>query len=299
MYTGFGYRSNCNIYWFLRLAPDIIARETRKASMSADIGQVEARQKNYYDRIAEKYDQHYHNKYAIEYRHGIYEGILRGMNIDNMYVLDAMCGGGENTSFFLKHGARVVGQDISEEQCRIYHARYPSCLVFCSSILKADFKDSVFDLVVVESLHHLHPYLNEGLNEILRILKPGGLLLLWEPSARSLMDFLRKLWYKYDAEFFESNEASIDLDEILREYRGRFTLVKKQFGGNVAYLLVATSMIFRIPPKLVKYYASFLMTIEKYIRLVQGRPFSCWVLALLQKNANGAIAAINDAGASR
>jgi ubiquinone/menaquinone biosynthesis C-methylase UbiE len=40
------------------------------------------------------------------------------------------------------------------------------------------------------------------MKEFYRILKPGGHLLLWEPSAGSILNLLRKIWYKLDKKYF-------------------------------------------------------------------------------------------------
>ena len=157
----------------------------------------EVDQKEYYNRIAEEYDRHYANKYALKYRYGIYDGIFNNIDLKDMHILDAMCGGGESTGYFIKHGASVAGLDISESCCAIYQKRYPECPVMCSSILKTQFSDSSFDIIMTDSLHHIHPYVNHGINEILRILKPGGYFCCWEPVSGSLVDLLRNTGTKW------------------------------------------------------------------------------------------------------
>ena len=94
------------------------------------------------------------------------------------------------------------------------------------------------------------------------------------------MDYLRKIWYRLDPHFFEANEKSIDINEIVRQYP--FFNVKSVHGGHIAYLLVHSALQFRIPPAFIKYYAPTLMKIENGIGNIP-RLFSCWVLTLLQK----------------
>ena len=61
------------------------------------LSQTELKQKNYYNSIAKDYDVHYHSDYALKYRYKIYDEFLGDLDISNYKVLDAMCGGGENT----------------------------------------------------------------------------------------------------------------------------------------------------------------------------------------------------------
>jgi SAM-dependent methyltransferase len=248
-----------------------------------DLNKIEYNQKEYYNRIAETYDIYYSNKYALEYRHKVYDKILTGMDFKNLNVLDAMCGGGESTGYFLNKGANVTGVDISEKQCGIYSKRYPDIPVYCTSITKTNFSNEEFDFVVTDSLHHLNPNLHEGIKEIHRILKRGGYFLAFEPSEGSFFNYLRKKWYKLDKTYFEDNEQSIDIDKLESQYNEIFSFKKNIYGGNIAYLLVQESMLFRIPSKLIKYYAPILLPLDNFIQKFQSKRTACWILSLLQK----------------
>jgi SAM-dependent methyltransferase len=244
---------------------------------------VEEEQRQYYNEIARTYDEHYHSIHSIRYRREVFDSILGSLDLRGKRVLDAMCGGGENTSYFLARGATVCGQDISDEQCRIYAERYPQCEVHRNSILETGFADDEFDFVVVESLHHLHPSLAAGIKEIARILRSGGRLILWEPAAGSLLDLARKVWYRLDPKHFLDNEKSICVKDVLKAADGQFEPIEIRYGGNFGYMFVASSMHWRIPPKVVGLYASLLMLLEHALNRVQPRQLACWVLAHLRK----------------
>lgn len=192
-------------------------------------------------------------------------------------------GGGENTSYFKGKVNEIEGIDLSEEQCKIYEQRHPFAKGRCGSILDSPYNNDEFDLIVVESLHHLHPYVNGGINEIKRILKPGGYLFIWEPLSGTLIDRFRKRWYRRDKRFFLDNEASISLEKIIETHGSILTLRKFRYGGNIAYLLVSGSMFFRIPSWLVKLYAKPLMFIEELVGKRQPKFLSCWVAAIFTK----------------
>lgn len=249
------------------------------------LSETELQQKEYYNQIASTYDKHYGSPWALDYRSQVLHQALKKIDLKNKRVLDACCGGGENSFFFKNQGSSVVGVDISEAQCEHYRKRFPEGEVVCGSVLKTGFPDNSFDIVVTESLHHLHPYVNDGIQEIIRILKPGGHFLLWEPSAGSALDLARKAWYKLDRQYFEDNESSIDVQRITRTYEEQLKPEHESYGGNIAHLFVMSSMHFRIPQWLVRLYAPLFIRLEFWIQMLQTRFTSCWVLALYQKKS--------------
>ncbi|MBK7960872.1 MAG: class I SAM-dependent methyltransferase [Bdellovibrionales bacterium] len=235
--------------------------------------------------MASVYDKHYSSESAIAYRNCIFDAFLSDIDLQNQKMLDAMCGGGESSGYFIaKKNVQVFGIDISEKQCEFFKSRYPSVSVACGSILDTPFDDNTFDFIITESLHHLHPYVNGGVNEITRILKPGGYFMVWEPNSGSFFDMVRKIWYSVDRKFFEKNEASIDFQKLVKDHSHHLELVKKQFGGNVAHLFVMNSMLFRIPVAFVKIYGPFFIFIELLLNRIQFNFVSCWVLGLFRKS---------------
>lgn len=245
--------------------------------------ETEQKQQKYYNSIADVYDQHYHNTHALKYRFSIYKRILKGIDFSGSRVLDAMCGGGENTGFFTKIAQKVEGLDLSQRQCEIYEERYPDLEVKCASVTSTGYPDESFDFIVTDSLHHTHPYVDETVRELWRILKPNGRLLIWEPSAGSIMNLARKLWYSLDRSYFEENEKAISLKSLSSKHSALFDLEKQNYGGNLAYLLVQESMVFRVPPKFIKYYANPLISVDAFFEKFQTELTSCWVLGLLRK----------------
>lgn len=247
------------------------------------LSESERRQRGYYDRIAAVYDRHYADPHALRYRYGVFDRHLGGLELAGRRLLDAMCGGGESSDYFLRRGAEVTGLDLSGAQCRLYARRHPAAACLCASALRAPFPDATFDVVFTESLHHLPPLLDEGVRELTRVLKPGGTLVVWEPSAGSLLDLARKLWYRLDRSYFEENESSIDVAALARGHADRLDLVAYRYGGNLAHLLVQSSMAFRIPPGWVKYYAPLLLPLDRGLERLQGKRSACWVLAQFRK----------------
>lgn len=157
----------------------------------------EQAQQKLYDAIASEYQIHATEPWSTAYReHFIYKNLLHGLDLKGKNVLDAMCGPVSITPELLKQGAKVTALDNSPECLKLYSKLYPECDIKCASILQTDFPDNMFDAIfIVAGLHHIHPYVTKGVNEITRILKPGGLFCFVEPHKGTFIDPLRKLWY--------------------------------------------------------------------------------------------------------
>ena len=245
---------------------------------------AETMQKQRYDSIATQYAAHYGDQWSQNYRWKfINQPMLGDLDLSGMEILDAMCGSGETTAYLLRRGARVTGVDISEETMRCFQERFPECKAYRVSILSTGLKSDSFDCaVVVGGLHHLHPNCSSAVNEICRVLKPGGLFCFSEPHAGSLPDLVRRFWYKHDGLFAE-NEAAIDLCSLKQEFSAKFAFLKEEYGGNLAYLLVLNSMVFRVPQRMKRFYSQPLMSVESAIGKMQGRRLSCFVICRWQK----------------
>ncbi|MBF0450477.1 MAG: class I SAM-dependent methyltransferase [Candidatus Magnetomorum sp.] len=241
-------------------------------------------QKQHYDTIASQYASHYGDIWSQNYRSKfINEPMLENINLSGAKTIDALCGSGETTDYLLKKGAQVTGIDISQVEMNHYQKRYPHCIGRCTSILSTGLESNFYDcVVVVGGLHHLYPNVIPAINEIYRILKVGGSFCFMEPHKGSLPDQIRQLWYKVDRLFAE-NEVAIDLTGIKKEFSSKFKFIKEEYKGNIAYLLVLNSLIFRLPLQAKPIYSPFLIDIESMIEKWQGKRFSCFVVCQWMK----------------
>jgi 2-polyprenyl-3-methyl-5-hydroxy-6-metoxy-1,4-benzoquinol methylase len=101
-------------------------------------------------------------------------------------VLDAGCGAGYGTRMLLDHGAkRCVGVDLSEEAVHAARERYGGNgeIEFeAVDISRLPFEDDAFDVVVcMEALEHVSDQASV-VQELRRVLRPGGLLLVSSPN---------------------------------------------------------------------------------------------------------------------
>jgi SAM-dependent methyltransferase len=200
-----------------------------------------------------------------------------------MKVLDAMCGSGPTTQYLVEQGAQVTGLDISAEAIGSFLKRWPDCRAVCASLIESGLESASFDCVaIVGGLHHLHPYPEPAIHEIHRILKPGGYLCFVEPHKGSIPDLIRQFWYKHDS-LFASNEEAIDFDALKVRFTSYFHFNKECYQGNLGYLFILNSMVFRIPLGLKPLYTPLLISLEALINRLQGRRLSCFVACQWQK----------------
>ena len=244
---------------------------------------AEARQREYYNRIASGYDTHHFEPWALRCRTDAFDLLFRDEDLAGLSVLDAACGGGENSVYFASRGVELTGIDVSDRQCELYASRFPNHRVARASITHTELADASFDLVLTNSLHHLHPHVNEAVTELTRVLKPHGRLMLWEPNSGSFLDTLRKIWYRLDRNYFEPGESSIDFDRLIHTHSETLVEERRVYGGNLGHLFVMEAMIFRIPHRLMRLYAPACLRLDRIIRPLQGPRLSCWALALYQK----------------
>lgn len=245
---------------------------------------AEELQKLHYDRIGTEYESHYGDNCSRQYRERfINQPMFEGLELQGLDALEAMCGNGQTTEFLLSQGAKVTGMDISPTEIDSFKQRWPTCEAKCGSILDTSFASASFDCVaIVGGLHHLHPHLGEAIGEIHRILKPGGSFCFAEPYQGSLPDLVRSFWYKHDS-LFAANEASIDIQALKNEFATSFSFDRERYLGNVAYLLVLNSMVFRIPLRLKPLYTPVVMAGESFINRFVGKWSSCFVVCQWRK----------------
>jgi SAM-dependent methyltransferase len=254
---------------------------------SAELCLSERQQQAHYDTISADYEAHYSDEWSLEYRRRfIYAPMFAGLDLSGMKILDAMCGSGQTTEYLLAHGADVTGLDISNEVIHGFRTRWADTHAVHAvkrSLLDSGLTASSFDcVVVVGGLHHIHPNLSLAMYEIHRVLRPGGYLCFMEPHSGSLPDLIRRVWYKFDR-YFSDNEEAIDMKGLQREFGSQFDLRQANYLGNLAFLLVLNSLIFRIPTWAKKFYSPLLMKLEGKIDKLQGRLTSCFVVAQWQK----------------
>jgi SAM-dependent methyltransferase len=141
-------------------------------------------------------------------------------------VLDAACGEGYGTAMLAAAGASAaVGVDIDPATVR-HAAAGHGIDARVADVAALPFDDGSFDLVVsFETIEHvLEPH--NVLDELRRVLAPGGLLLISTPNARE---------YKVENEF---HVRELDPDEFVAALQARFAAVRVLYQQNFLLSMV-------------------------------------------------------------
>jgi len=101
-------------------------------------------------------------------------------------ILDVGCGGGGAVHRLagIATGGKVYGVDVSNESVTVSRmanrrfVRMGRVEIQQGSVSRLSFSDSVFDLVTAVNTHNYWPDLVTDMQEILRVLKPGGELII-------------------------------------------------------------------------------------------------------------------------
>ena len=145
-------------------------------------------------------------------------------------ILDTGCGTGFVSQLYPNFD--VTGIDISEDMLKLNPHKW----------LKAPaeaipFPDDTFDFVICRSLlHHLETP-SKGLTEMVRVLKPGGKWVCWEPNLSVFNDWIRKL-AKMTRRFshWHKNFSPKELQSLIRATGLHIQSVAYQ--GYLAYPLI-------------------------------------------------------------
>lgn len=102
---------------------------------------------------------------------------------ENMRILDVGCGGGAAIAEMLKlsPGSIIDGIDYSEVSVRkssLTNQEFlgSRCHIQLGDVAALTFRDNTYDLVTAVETVYFWPEIHRGLREILRVLKPGGML---------------------------------------------------------------------------------------------------------------------------
>ncbi|MBW4649505.1 MAG: class I SAM-dependent methyltransferase [Kastovskya adunca ATA6-11-RM4] len=147
---------------------------------------------------------------------------LQGLNINtDTQVLDLCCGAGQTTEFLVQFSHQVTGLDASPVALQRAQQNVPQATYVEALAEAMPFLDNHFDVVHTSvAMHEMNPsQLLEILNEVYRVLKPGGVFALIDFHQPTNVLFLPGLtlflW------LFETQTAwqllETDLAELLKQ----------------------------------------------------------------------------------
>lgn len=235
-------------------------------------------QAQHYDTILDEYDRHYYDTYSSRYRERfILEPLLDGVDLAGARVADLASGSGDTSVYLMRRfaGVQCTGFDVSAEACRRYRARTGRPAVQFD-LTGGTYAGDPFDAaIIMGGLHHCAADTGAALTAAARMVRPGGLFLLFEPNRDYLLEPLRRLWYRCDRYFEADSESALSHPALLAEAAGTFTCRRVRYFGGPAFFLVYNSLVFRMSDPVKAAAAPALLALESWY----GRLTPRWLLA--------------------
>jgi ubiquinone/menaquinone biosynthesis C-methylase UbiE len=157
---------------------------------------IESKVSNQYDQFAEIYDRRW-SSYVSNTLSFLIDHLQRSQQISgNEHILDIACGTGELEKRLLNvhSDLKIIGVDISEKMLDMARLKLPNLEFVKASAIAMPFPDHKFDMVVTVSAFHYFDQPLDTLEEIRRILKPQGKVII--------MDWCRDYWLCHALDLF-------------------------------------------------------------------------------------------------
>lgn len=179
--------------------------------------------KQAFNQQAKTYDQSIKSSHARK----LYPHMLQAIiHIYGKDVLDLGCGTGQLMSQIISEDSsrHLTGLDLSEEMLKIAKENLGSKATFILGDSEdLPFEDSSFDLVYCNDSFHHYPYPHIVLEEVNRVLKPGGTFLIGDCYQKGISRWIMNIFMKYshegDVKIYSKKEMFMLMNEYFHELR--------------------------------------------------------------------------------
>jgi len=108
------------------------------------------------------------------------------IDVKRKKILDAGCGEGRFSKYFIDSGANITSMDFSEEYIHLNEKNIPNGKFTVGSVTNIPFPSNTFDYIfTVDVLQHV-PNLKKALQEFQRVLKKNGTLIIVDKNKWGL-----------------------------------------------------------------------------------------------------------------
>jgi len=201
-------------------------------------------------------------------------------DVSGLRVLDLGAGAGEAATWFALRGAQVTAADLSDGMLRLaeavgrHHGVAFECV--CCPAEELPFEPESFDVVYAANVFH-HADKARALDEVRRVLRPGGRLACWDPLAHNpLINVYRRLARSVRS----ADERPLRMRD-LSLFRERFSCVEhRTFWLFTLWLFLRFYVVEHVSPARERYWKKVVRESERlegsYARL---RRLDDWVLS--------------------
>lgn len=134
-------------------------------------------------------------------------------------VIEVGCGEGANLYWLREAGVEspLTGVDFSEDKIKFAKKNVCSAEFVVANALKLPFADNSFSLVIMRDLlHHVNWDRDGVVSEAIRVLKPGGAVVIFEGSPAPVLSKLWMLLYSFERGM--KNSSRKEMLELLKPY---------------------------------------------------------------------------------
>jgi SAM-dependent methyltransferase len=164
----------------------------------------QAAEKRHFNRLA--------NPYLRRKEQNLADAVAERVGRGPARVLEVGCGEGSNLWFLgeARRSWRLVGVDISAAKVDFARRTQPAVALAAADALALPFPDGTFDAVVCRDLlHHVNWDRHGVIDEALRVVRPGGLLLVLEGRGTTVLNRVFALAYPVERGMRDSTPASL------------------------------------------------------------------------------------------
>lgn len=175
-------------------------------------------------------------------------------------LLDLGCGAGENSVYFAQRGAHCVASDYSPGMVEIALKLADSNGVEIEgkviNAMAIDFPDNSFDFVYASNLLHHIPDPKIAIQEMYRVLKPGGKACFWDPLKHNpIINVYRRIATKVRTE----DETPLDIN-IIKEVQSLYSeTVWDTFWLATLWIFLRFYLIEKVNPNEERYWKKIII----------------------------------------
>ena len=236
-------------------------------------------QQQHYENVHDDYGAHYYDASAMDYRREfVFRPLFAGLNLNGAHVADLACGSGFNSTLLREYYPEVKtdGFDISPRACEDYRRNLPGGNAYQCDLTQFYSAPRQYDAAMIfGGLHHCVMNLQQTLDNISGMIRPGGWLFMVEPNRRYILQTLRDFWYRNDRYFDAATERALVHDELLA-MAPQFKLMDVKYYGGPAYFMILNSLITRMPLKAKARLQTPLFAAEHVYNRLPGSDFSLY-----------------------
>lgn len=216
-------------------------------------------------------------------------------DLQGKYLLDLGCGAGENSVYFAQRGVYCVAADYSPgmvetalKLARENGVQIEGCV---ANAMALDFADNSFDIVYAANLLHHIPDPKVALQEMHRVLKPGGRACFWDPLKHNpIINIYRRI----ATEVRTPDEMPLDIN-IVRFIRSLFSTTHYDtFWLSALWIFLQFYLLEKSDPNQERYWKKIILErerlegkyrrlerVDRYLKKIPGMKRMSWNLAVV------------------